>query len=118
LRQTSGAGSNDKMDIKILEAVGALSSKSFVSPIKVYEILKMDASELGNCLAAPEKSGCEDVMTCDYASGHTLQSFISKVRITEIRAAMPWERTIMVGALYFPGAILLLSHLAYPAGSP
>jgi len=74
----------DDIDMKILEAVNALSPKSFVSPIKVNEILKMDVSELGNRLAALKKTGCVDVMTCDYASSNTLPNFISKVKITEL----------------------------------
>jgi RIO-like serine/threonine protein kinase len=72
------------IDIKILEAVNTLSTMSFVSPIKVNEILKLDAGELGNRLADLKKSGHVEVLTCDYASSNTLPNFISKVRITEL----------------------------------
>ena len=40
----------DKIDMKILEAINTISTKSFVSSVKVNEILRLNATELGDRL--------------------------------------------------------------------
>jgi len=40
----------DEIDMKILEAIDTISPKSFISPIKVNEILKLNETELGSRL--------------------------------------------------------------------
>ena len=74
----------DKIDMKILEAINTISSKSFISPIKVNEILKLNETELGNRLKLLKKSGHVDIMTSEYPSSLTLPNSISKVYITEL----------------------------------
>jgi hypothetical protein len=37
----------DDTDKKILETINAISPKSFISPVKVNEVLKLDANKLG-----------------------------------------------------------------------
>jgi len=49
------------IDEKILEAINTVSPKSFVSPIRVNEILKLDLTELGNRFKASEK-----IRSCRY----------------------------------------------------
>jgi len=71
------------IDKKILEALNTVSPKSFVSPIKVNEILKLDATEFGKRLLLLKKSGHVDIITSDYISSQTLPNYISKVYITE-----------------------------------
>jgi len=71
------------IDKKILEAINTVSPKSFVSPIKVNEILKLDATEFGKRLLLLKKSGHVDIITSDYISSQTLPNYISKVYITE-----------------------------------
>ena len=44
-------------DLKILGAMNALSPISFVSPIEVNRIVKLDKTELGNRLMLMKKSG-------------------------------------------------------------
>lgn len=36
----------DKIDIKILKGINSISLKSFVSPVEVNEVLKLDQTEL------------------------------------------------------------------------
>ncbi len=74
----------DDTDMKILEAINTISPKSFVSPVKVNEILKLDETELGNRLKLLKKSGHVDIMTSEYPSSLTLPNSISKVYLTEI----------------------------------
>jgi hypothetical protein len=74
----------DDTDIKILEAINKVSSKTFISPVKVNEILKLDATELGTRLKLLKKSGHVDIMISDYPSGLTLPNSISKVFLTEL----------------------------------
>jgi RIO-like serine/threonine protein kinase len=74
----------DDTDKKILEAINKLSSKSFVSPVKVNEILKLDATELGTRLKLLKKFGHIDIMISDYPSSLTLPNSISKVFLTEL----------------------------------
>ena len=74
----------DKIDIKILEGINAISPKSFVSPVKVNEVLKLDQTELGDRLKKLKKSGHVDLTTSEFASSLTLPNFISKVIITEL----------------------------------
>jgi hypothetical protein len=74
----------DKIDKKILEAINTVSPKSFVSPIKVNEILGLDETELGNRLKLLKKSGQVDIMTSEYPSSQTLPNSISKVYLTEL----------------------------------
>ncbi len=74
----------DDTDRKILEAINAISPKSFVSPVKVNEILKHNPTELGNRLMLLKKSGHVDIMTSEYPSSLTLPNAISKVYLTEL----------------------------------
>ena len=71
----------DKIDIKILEGINTISLKSFVSPVKVNEVLKLDPTELGDRLKI---SGHVDIMTSEFVSSLTLPNFISKVILTEL----------------------------------
>ncbi len=71
------------IDKKILKAINTVSPKSFVSPIKVNEVLKLDAAEFGNRLLLLKKAGYVDIITSDYISSQTLPNSISKVYITE-----------------------------------
>jgi RIO-like serine/threonine protein kinase len=73
----------DDIDTKILEAINTVSPKSFISPVKVNEILKLNETELGNRLKLLKKSGHVDVMTSEYPSSLTLPNSISKVYLTE-----------------------------------
>jgi hypothetical protein len=45
----------DEIDMKILGAINTISSKSFISPIKVNEILKLNETELGSRLKLLKK---------------------------------------------------------------
>ena len=74
----------DEIDMKILEAINTISSKSFISPIKVNEILKLNETELGRRLKLLKKSGHVDIMTSEYPSSLTLPNSISKVYLTEL----------------------------------
>jgi RIO-like serine/threonine protein kinase len=74
----------DETDLRILEAIDTVSPKSFISPVKVNEILKLDPTELGNRLKTLKKSGDVDIMTSEYPSSLTLPNHISKVYITEL----------------------------------
>lgn len=74
----------DKIDMKILEAINAVSQKSFVSPVKVNEILKLNKTELGDRLKILKKSGYVDIITSEFVSSLTLPNFISKVILTEL----------------------------------
>lgn len=74
----------DKTDKKILEGINSISTKSFVSPVEVNKILKLDQTELGNRLKALKKSGHVDIVTSEFASSLTLPNFISKVLITDM----------------------------------
>ena len=74
----------DEIDLKILEAINTISSKSFISPIKVNEILKLNETELGSRLKLLKKSGHVDIMTSEYPSSLTLPNSISKVYLTEL----------------------------------
>lgn len=74
----------DSIDRKILKAINKTSPKSFISPIKVNEILKMDVTELGNHLMLLRKSGHVDILISDYPSSLSLPNAISKVFVTEL----------------------------------
>ena len=74
----------DDQDLKILGAVNAISSMSFVSPIDVNEIVKLDRMELGDRLMLMKKSGHVDVITRDFVSSMTLPNFIAKIKITDL----------------------------------
>jgi hypothetical protein len=74
----------DDEDGKILEAISAVSPKSFISPVKVNAVLKFDETELGNRLNILKKSGHVDVMTSEYPSSLTLPNAISKVYLTDL----------------------------------
>ncbi|MCX6677430.1 MAG: hypothetical protein NTU95_05735 [Methanothrix sp.] len=74
----------DETDIKILEAISTVSPKSFVSPVKVNEILRLNEMELGDRLKLLKKSRYVDVITSEYPSSLTLPNSISKVYITEL----------------------------------
>ena len=55
-----------KLDIKILEGINTISPKSFVSPVKVNEVLRLDLTELGDRLKMLKKSGHVDVITSEF----------------------------------------------------
>ena len=74
----------DNIDLKIIGAINTASPKSFVSPVKVNEILKLDANQLGTRLMLLKKSGHVDIMKKDYPSSLTLPNSISKVYLTEM----------------------------------
>ena len=74
----------DDIDFKIIGAINTISPKSFVSPVKVNEILNLDANLLGTRLMLLKKSGHEDIMTSEYPSSLTLPNAISKVYLTEL----------------------------------
>jgi hypothetical protein len=73
----------DDIDLKIIGAINTASPKSFVSPVKVNEILKLDANQLGTRLMLLKKSGHVDIMKSDNPSSLTLPNSISKVYQTE-----------------------------------
>jgi hypothetical protein len=74
----------DDIDRAILEAINTVSPKSFISPVKVNEILRLNPTELGNRLMLLKKSGHVDIMTSEYPSSLTLPNAISKVYLTEL----------------------------------
>jgi hypothetical protein len=74
----------DDIDLKILEAINTVSPKSFISPVKVNEVLKMDVTELGTRLKLLKKSGHVEIMISYYPSSLTLPNSISKVFLTEL----------------------------------
>ncbi len=74
----------DDIDIKILESINAISPKSFVSPVKVNEILKLNQAELGDRLKMLKKSGHVGIITSAFVSSQTLPNFILKVILTEL----------------------------------
>lgn len=74
----------DEIDIKILEAVKTVSPKSFISPVKVNEMLKINATELGDRIKALNKTGHLDIITSEFVSSLTLPNLISKVTLTEL----------------------------------
>ncbi len=74
----------DDIDRTILEAINTISPKSFISPVKVNEILRLDPTELGNRLKTLKKSGQVDIMTSEYPSSLALPNSISKVYLTEL----------------------------------
>lgn len=74
----------DDMDRKILKTINDVSPKSFISPVKVNNILGIDTTVLGNRLMLLKKSGHVDVMTSEYPSSLTLPNAISKVYLTDL----------------------------------
>jgi hypothetical protein len=74
----------EDIDLKILEAINAVSPKSFISPVKVNAVLKLDETELGNRLHILKSSGHVDIMTSEYPSSLTLPNAISKVYLTDL----------------------------------
>ena len=74
----------DDIDLKILGAINSISPKSFVSPVKVNELLKLNETEFGNRLKLLKKSGHVDIMTGEYPSSLTLPNAISKVYVTDL----------------------------------
>ena len=74
----------DETDRKILETINAISPKSFVSPVKVNEVLKLDANKLGKHLIHLKKSGQLDIMTSEYPSSQSLPNGISRVYLTDL----------------------------------
>jgi hypothetical protein len=74
----------DDIDLKILGAINSISPKSFVSPVKVNDLLKLNETELGNRLKLLKKSGHVDIMTGEYPSSLTLPNAISKVYVTDL----------------------------------
>jgi ABC-type transporter Mla MlaB component len=74
----------DDTDVKILSAINEVSPKTSISPVKVNEILKLDATEFGTRLKLLKKSGHVDIMISEYPSSLTLPNSISKVFLTEL----------------------------------
>ncbi len=74
----------DSTDKKILKAIHKVSPKSFVSPVKVNEILQLNATLLGDRLMLLKKSGHVDIMTSEYPSSLTLPNAISRVYLTDL----------------------------------
>jgi hypothetical protein len=74
----------DDIDLKILGAINSISPKSFVSPVKVNDLLKLNETEFGNRLKLLKKSGHVDIMTGEYPSSLTLPNAISKVYVTDL----------------------------------
>ena len=74
----------DDQDLKILGAMNAVSPMSFVSPIEVNAIVKLDKMELGNRLMLMKKSGHVEVITRDFVSSMTLPNFIAKIKLTDL----------------------------------
>ncbi len=74
----------DDTDKKIIKTINSLSPKSFVSPVRVDELLRLNETELGNRLMALKRSGYIDILTSDYVSSTTLSNSISKVCLTEL----------------------------------
>ena len=74
----------DDIDLKILGAINSISPKSFVSPVKVNELLKLNETEFGNRLKLLKKSGHVDIMIGEYPSSLTLPNAISKVYVTDL----------------------------------
>jgi len=76
-------------DVKIIKAIHKVSPKSFISPVKVNEVLKLDPTQLGDRLMLLKKSGHVDIMTSEYPSSLTLPNAISRVHLTDLgRQAM------------------------------
>ena len=71
-------------DVKILKAIHKVSPKSFISPVKVNEVLKLDPTKLGDRLMLLKKSGHVDIMTSEYPSSQTLPDAISRVYLTDL----------------------------------
>ena len=84
--------SMDATDKKILKAIDKVSPKSFISPVKVNEVLKMDTTLLGNRLMLLKESGFVDVMTSEYASSLTLPNAISRVYLTDLGRQIAKEK--------------------------
>lgn len=78
----------ENADMKILKAINKVSPKSFVGPVKVNEVLKLDASLLGDRLMLLKKSGHIDIMTSEYPSSLTLPNAISRVYLTDMGRQM------------------------------
>ena len=74
----------DDIDMKILGAIDSISPKTFVSPVKVNVLLRLDETEFGNRLKLLKKSGYVDIMTSEYPSSLTLPNAISKVYLTDL----------------------------------
>jgi hypothetical protein len=74
----------DDIDLKILGAINSISPKSFVSPVKVNDLLKLNETEFGNRLKLLKKSGHVDIMIGEYPSSLTLPNAISKVYVTDL----------------------------------
>jgi hypothetical protein len=74
----------DETDKKILEAINTISPKSFVSPVKVNEVLELDTNKLGKRLMHLKKSGQLDIMTSEYPSSLSLPNGISRVYLTDL----------------------------------
>jgi hypothetical protein len=74
----------DETDKKILETINAISPKSFISPVKVNEVLKLDANKLGKRLMHLKKSGQIDITTSEYPSSLSLPNCISRVYLTDL----------------------------------
>lgn len=74
----------DNRDLKILEAMNAISPIAFVSPIDVNKTVKLDKAELGNRLMLMKKSGHVEIITRDFVSSTTLPNFIAKIKLTDL----------------------------------
>ncbi len=64
--------------------MNAISPMSFVSPIEVNELVKLNKMDLGDRLMLMKKSGHVDVVTRDFVSSNTLPNFIAKIKLTDL----------------------------------
>ncbi|VVB63591.1 Uncharacterised protein [uncultured archaeon] len=74
----------DDQDLKILGAMNAISPMSFVSPIEVNDIVKLNKMDLGDRLMLMKKLGYVDIITRDFVSSNTLPNFIAKIKLTDL----------------------------------
>ena len=69
---------------EILSVINKVSPKISISPVKVNEVLMLDADQFGTRLMLLKKSGHVDITKKDYPSSLTLPNSISKVYLTEM----------------------------------
>ena len=62
----------ENVDRKILKAINKASPKSFISPVKVNEILKMDETEFGN-----QSNASEEIRACGYSHQRLSIEFVT-----------------------------------------
>jgi hypothetical protein len=95
----------DSVDKTILKAINKVSPKSFVSPVKVNEVLKLDTTLLGDRLMILKKTGHVDISISDYPSSLTLPNSISKVYLTNLGRAILEVKEIGLWVIWVVSAI-------------